>query len=212
MEVDPMAVEADPTAGAGPTAPVGVHSRRRGQTLERAIFDAVLDELQRVGLTGLTMEGVAHCAHTGKAALYRRWPCKEDLVVDALDRSLPSASELPDHGDVREDLLDLLRRVAAMMNSPTGCALQALSAEVDKGQPLARLVKERVLAPRKEMLIDVLRRGAERGQVRTDAVNQVCAEVGPSMVAQRFMADGPPVPDAYVVSVVDDVVMPMLRP
>jgi AcrR family transcriptional regulator len=199
-------------AGAGPAGRPGVHTRRRGETLERAIFDAVLDELQRAGLTGLTMEGVANCAHTGKAALYRRWPCKEDLVVDALDHALPSASDLPDHGDVREDLLDLLRRMVAMMNSPAGCALQALSAEVDKGQPLARLVKERVLASRKEMLITVLRRGAERGQVRPDAVTQVCAEVGPSMVAQRFMADGPPVPDDYVVSVVDDVVMPMLRP
>jgi AcrR family transcriptional regulator len=207
-----MAVEADPVAGAGPAGRPGVHTRRRGVTLESAIFDAVLDELQRVGLTGLTMEGVANCAHTGKAALYRRWPCKEDLVVDALDHALPSADDLPDHGDVRDDLLDLLRRMAAMMNSPAGCALQALSAEVDKGQPLARLVKERVLAPRKEMLVTVLRRGAERGQVRLDAVNQVCAEVGPSMVAQRFMADGPPVPDDYVVSVVDDVVMPMLRP
>src|SRR6266545_4702759 len=198
--------------GAGPAGRTGVHTRRRGETLERAIFDAVLDELQRAGLSGLTMEGVASCAHTGKAALYRRWTCKEDLVVDALDQALPSPDDLPDHGDVRDDLLDLLRRMAAMMNSPTGCALQALSAEVDKGQPLARLVKERVLGPRKEMLITILRRGAERGQVRPDAVNQVCAEVGPSMVAQRFMADGPPVPDAYVVSVVDDVVMPMLRP
>jgi AcrR family transcriptional regulator len=205
-----MAAEADPTAG--PISQAGVHTRRRGEALQRAIFDAVLDELQRVGLTGLTMEGVAACAHTGKAALYRRWPCKEDLVVDALDHALPSATELPDHGDVRDDLLDLLRRTAAMLNSPTGCAMQALSAEIDKGHPLARLVKERVLKPRKELLINVLRRGAERGQVRPEAVNQVCAEVGPAMVVQRFMADGAPVPDAYVVSVVDDVVMPMLRP
>src|SRR6266540_1172358 len=158
-----MAAEPGPTAGSASQA--GVHTRRRGETLERAIFAAAIDELQRVGLSGLTMEGVAACAHTGKAALYRRWPGKEDLVVDALDHALPSADELPDHGDVR-----------------------------------------------KELLVDVLRRGAARGQVRPEAVNQVCAEVGPAMVAQRFMADGGPVPDAYVVSVVDDVVMPMLRP
>ncbi|HEY2958700.1 MAG TPA: TetR/AcrR family transcriptional regulator [Actinomycetota bacterium] len=205
-----MAAEADPTAESA--RPPGAQTRRRGETLERAIYDAVLAELQRVGITGMTMEGVASCAHTGKAALYRRWPRKEELVVDALDRSLPSAKDLPDHGDVREDLLDLLRRMVAMLNTPTGCALQALSAEVDKGNPLARLVKERVLAPRKELLVGVLRRGAERGQVRPGAVNQLCAEVGPAMVAQRFMTDGGPIPDAFVVSVVDDVVMPMVRP
>ncbi|HEV8371711.1 MAG TPA: hypothetical protein VGR68_00790, partial [Actinomycetota bacterium] len=43
-------------------------TRRRGQTLEQAIFDAVIDQLQAVGYTGLTMEGVAACAQTGKAA------------------------------------------------------------------------------------------------------------------------------------------------
>src|SRR6266705_256527 len=212
MEVDPMAVEADPTAGAGPTAPVGVHSRRRGQTLERAIFDAVLDELQRVGLTGLTMEGVAHCAHTGKAALYRRWPCKEDLVVDALHYTLPSPADLPDHGNVRDDVLDLLRRTTAMVNSPTGCALQGLMAELDRDRPFARVVHERVLQPRKQMFLAVLQRGVDRGEVRPGAISHLVAQVGPAMVMQRFLGDGGPVPDDYVVSVVDDVVMPLLRP
>jgi AcrR family transcriptional regulator len=205
-----MAAEADPTAESARLP--GAQMRRRGETLERAIFDAVLDELQRVGLTGLTMEGVAACAHTGKAALYRRWPCKEDLVVDALDHALPSVSDLPDHGDVRDDLLDLLRRMTGLMNSPTGCALQALMVEIDQGHPFARLVKQRVLEPRKQLFLGLLRRGVERGQVRPGAANHLCAEVGPSMVAQRFLAEGPPVPDAFVVSVVDDVVMPLLRP
>jgi AcrR family transcriptional regulator len=70
---------ADPTTAA-PCAPANGRPRRRGQTLEHAIFDAVLDQLQTVGYVGLTMEGVAAAAHTGKAALYRRWPRKEDLV------------------------------------------------------------------------------------------------------------------------------------
>jgi AcrR family transcriptional regulator len=205
-----MAAEADPTAESA--RPPGAQTRRRGETLEHAIYDAVLDQLQRVGLTGLTMEGVATCAHTGKAALYRRWPCKEDLVVDALDHALPSVDDLPDHGHVRDDLLDLLRRMAALMNSPTGCALQALMVEVDQGRPLARLVKQRVLEPRKELFLGLLRRGVERGQVRPGAANQLCAEVGPSMVSQRFLAEGAPIPDDFLVSVVDDVVMPLLRP
>jgi AcrR family transcriptional regulator len=187
-------------------------TRRRGQTLEQAIFDAVIDQLQAVGYTGLTMEGVAACAQTGKAALYRRWPGKEDLVVDALDHALPSVEELPDHGDVRDDLLDLLRQMAAMVNSATGCALQCLLGEIDRDHPFARLLHERVFAPRKQIFLAVLRRAADRGQVRAEAASQLVAEVGPALVAQRFLADGPPVPDAYVVSVVDDVVMPLLRP
>ena len=204
-----MAAEADPTAG--PISQAGVHTRRRGEALQRAIFDAVVEQLQTVGFAGLTMEGVAGCARTGKAALYRRWPCKEDLVVDALDHALPSPTDLPDHGDIRDDLLDLLRRMMAMLNSPTGCALQCLMAEIDRDHPFARLLHQRVKEPRKQMFLTLLRRGADRGQVRPNAASPLVAEVGPALVMQRFLADGPPVPDAYIVSVVDDVVMPLLR-
>jgi AcrR family transcriptional regulator len=206
-----MAAKAERTGGppAYPCPPPPM--RRRGVTLERAIYDAVFDQLQTVGYVGLTMEGVAAGAHTGKAALYRRWPRKEDLVVDALEHALPSPTDLPDHGDVREDLLDLLRRLAAMLNSPTGCALQCLMAEIDRDHPFARLLHQRVKEPRKQMFLNLLRRGADRGQVRPEAASPLVAEVGPALVMQRFLAEGPPVPDDYVVSVVDDVVLPLLR-
>src|SRR4029450_12705752 len=154
-EVGPMAAPADPTT-APPCAPPHGRTRRRGETLERAIFDAVLDQLQTVGYVGLTMEGVATRAHTGKAALYRRWPRKEDLVVDALEHALPSPTDLPDHGNVRDDLLDLLRRMTAMLNSPAGCALQCLMSETERDEALARLLHERVKEPRKRMFLDLL--------------------------------------------------------
>jgi AcrR family transcriptional regulator len=206
-----MTAPADPTT-AGSCAPPHGRSRRRGAALEQAIFDAVLDQLQTVGYVGLTMEGVAARAHTGKAALYRRWPRKEDLVVDALQHALPSPSDLPDHGKVRDDLLDLLRRMAAMLNSPTGCALQCLMSETERDESFARLLHERVKEPRKRMFLDLLARAADRGQVRPAAATQLIAEVGPALVMQRFLADGAPVPDDFVVSVVDEVVMPLLRP
>jgi AcrR family transcriptional regulator len=203
-----MTAEAE-RAAASTRAPCGP-SRRRGETLERAIFDAVVDQLRTVGYVGLTMEGIAACARTGKAALYRRWPCKEDLVVDALEHTLPSLADLPDHGNLRDDLLEVLRKLAAMINSPTGCALQSLLAEIDRDHPFVRLVHERVLKPRKKVFGALLRRGVERGEARPEAVDSLAAEVGPAMLVQRFLADGS-VPDAYVVSVVDDVVLPLLR-
>jgi AcrR family transcriptional regulator len=204
----PARADAATTPGWAPPA----RGRRRGQALERAIFDAVLDQLQRVGYVGLTMEGVANCAQTGKAALYRRWPRKEDLVVDAIEDALPSPTALPDHGDVRDDLLDLLRRLAGLLNSPAGCALQCLMSETERDESFARLLHERVKEPRKRMFLDLLVRGADRGQVRPGAATQLVAEVGPALVMQRFLAEGAPVPDDYVVSVVDDVVLPLLRP
>lgn len=186
--------------------------RRRGVTLERAIFDAVLAQLTQVGYAGLTMEGVAACAHTGKSALYRRWPSKEDLVVDALEHTLPAMDDVPDHGDVREDILALLRLMAATVNSPSGCAIQSLMGEATRDHELVQAVHARVIEPRKRMMTDVLKRGVERGQVRPGAVSKLVAEVGPAMLIHHYLVTGPPITDELLTSIVDDVVMPLLRP
>src|SRR5665213_1888350 len=87
-------------------------SRRRGATLEAAIFAAVLEQLSDVGFSAMTMEGVAASAHTGKAALYRRWPSKEDLVADTLDAVMPSFEMPRDNGSARADIAEVLDRMA----------------------------------------------------------------------------------------------------
>lgn len=101
-------------------------SRRRGAVLERAILEAALDQLGTVGWNGLTMEGVAAGAQTGKAAVYRRWPSKEDLVADALRSGLPDFDTAPDRGSVREDLLELCRRARDAVNGYVCDAIPAM--------------------------------------------------------------------------------------
>src|SRR6201999_1637372 len=76
------------------TAPKFSRSRRRGEVLERALYEAPLAELAQVGYGRLTTEGIAARAHTGKAALYRRWASKHDLVHAALVFTLPPVPEL----------------------------------------------------------------------------------------------------------------------
>ncbi len=186
--------------------------RRRGHVLEQAIFDAVVDQLGTAGYGGLTMEGVAAAAHTGKAALYRRWPSKEELVVDALQHRMPALDDPPDTGSVRADVLALLGRMARTINSPTGCAIQSLMSEAQRDRDFLRMVHTRVIEPRKSMMMDVLRRGAERGEVRPEAIAPLVAEVGPAMVVYHFLTAGPPVTPRKVKAIVDQVVLPMLRP
>lgn len=67
--------------------------RRRGEVLERALYDATLAELESAGYGGLTMEGIAARAQTGKAALYRRWAGKRELVLAAVQYALPPVPE-----------------------------------------------------------------------------------------------------------------------
>ena len=64
--------------------------RRRGAALEDAILAAAYVELATVGYGAFSVEAVAARARTGKASIYRRWPTKQELVLDALLQALPT--------------------------------------------------------------------------------------------------------------------------
>lgn len=200
------------TADAPSPGAAGTRIRRRGKALEQAIFDAVIEQLAHVGYAGLTMDSVAATAHTGKATIYRRWSNKAELVVDALDNTLPSPDELPEGDSVREDLIELMREKATVLNSPVGRAVQSLLAEIDRDRPFIGIVIDRVVAPRQDVFWRILERGAERGEVREGSISPLVVGIGPAMMVQRFLSDPSPVPDELLVSVVDDLILPLIRP
>ncbi|HVX45121.1 MAG TPA: TetR/AcrR family transcriptional regulator [Mycobacteriales bacterium] len=199
-----------------------VSTRRRGESLETAIYDAALEELARLGYSGLTMEGVAAAARTGKASLYRRWSHKDDLIVDALDSAMPHVGEPPDTGSVRDDLAALLAGTAEFVTSSVGRALQhsILTAERDAASDESAQatcaaihdIKRRVISRRQELIYAVLRRGVERGEVRPGAVNRWVVDVGPALLLSYCLGQGQPVPDSEVNAVVDEVLVPLIRP
>lgn len=210
---------ADTHSDSDPARPA---TRRRGESLETAIYDAALDQLARLGYSGLTMEGVAAAARTGKASLYRRWSHKDDLIVDALDAAMPHVGEPPDTGSVRDDLIALLGGTAKFVTSAVGRALQhsIMSAERNAHSDEAAQatcqaiheIKRRVISRRQELVYAVLRRGVERGEVRPGAVNRWVVDAGPALLLSYCLGQGQPVPDSEVTSVVDEVMMPLIRP
>ena len=86
--------------------------RKRDHTRDPEILDAALDVLAETGYDGMTIDMVAARAKAGKATLYRRWPSKAELVIDAVacmkagDLDL---DDLPDTGTLRGDLVAMIR-------------------------------------------------------------------------------------------------------
>ncbi|MFF4575286.1 TetR/AcrR family transcriptional regulator [Streptomyces sp. NPDC001410] len=188
--------------------------RRRGAVLERAILDAALEQLSTVGWNGLTMEGVAAGAQTGKAAVYRRWPSKEDLVADALEAGLPRFEEVPDLGSVREDLLALCRRARDAMFSRPGFALRAVIHECDPAQVerFHGVIFEGVVEPTIKLLREVVTRGIGRGEVRSDAANGYVFDVIPAMMMYRSKMCGCEWNEQDLEELIDQLMLPLLRP
>src|SRR5512135_697807 len=217
-------------AGTSPTGPVcGAAAagggdrrrgpRRRGEVLERAIFDAVLAELAEHGFARLTYDGVAARAGTGKSSLYRRWPTKADLVVDTLHHALPptAPSTAADAGTpgtrtVRADLLAVLRRMAGTLDGPIGAAIASLIASSSEHPELLAAVRQRVLEPRRARLLEVLAAGVERGEVRPDALNADVVAVGPTLLLHRYLETRTRVPEDAIRALVDNVLLPLLAP
>ncbi|MEU4882881.1 TetR/AcrR family transcriptional regulator [Streptomyces althioticus] len=189
-------------------------SRRRGAVLERAILEAALEQLSTVGWNGLTMEGVAAGAQTGKAAVYRRWPSKEDLVADALRAALPDFHETPDLGSVREDLLELCRRARDAMFSTPGFALRAVIHECDSTEVerFQSVIFNGVVEPTLTMLREVVERGIERGEVRADAANGYVFDAIPAMMMYRSKMCGSEWSDVDLEQMIDQLMVPLLRP
>ncbi|AWW37175.1 TetR family transcriptional regulator [Streptomyces sp. AS58] len=188
--------------------------RRRGAVLERAILDAALEQLGTVGWNGLTMEGVAAGAQTGKAAVYRRWPSKEDLVVDALQAGLPRMETAPDLGSVREDLVALCRQARDAMFSRPGSALRSVIHECDsiQAERLHDVIIGGVVEPTIRLLREVIDRGIERGEVRSDAANGYVCDAMPAMMMYRTKVCGSEWSDAEIDEMVDRFMVPLLRP
>lgn len=187
--------------------------RRRGAVLERAILEAALEQLGTVGWNGLTMEGVAARAQTGKAAVYRRWPSKEDLVADALQAGLPSLTEAPDLGSVREDLLELCRRVREAMFSRPGFALRSVLHECDvtQAERFNRVILGGVVEPTMQLLRDVIHLGITRGEVRPDAANPYVFDVIPAMMMYRSKVCASEWSDQDLQEMIDQLMVPLLR-
>jgi AcrR family transcriptional regulator len=196
----------------GPAKPVVL--RRRGSVLERAILDAALEQLSTVGWAGLTMEGVAAGAQTGKAAVYRRWPSKQTLVADALKVSIPEVGEVPDLGSLREDLLSLALRMRDAMYSPGGLALRSVldECDTDTARLFHELILQRLVEPGHQLIKDVVRRGVERGEVRPDATADIVADVIPALMMYRAKLGSHEISEEDLVEAVDHVMVPLLRP
>jgi AcrR family transcriptional regulator len=157
-----------PEPAAAPAAPRRP-GRPRSEHADQAIIEATLEIFGEVGPHGLGIEQVAARAGVGKATIYRRWPGKEELLLDAIG-ALRTDLPQPQGRSVRADLAAVVEALSGEANDPRRARQFALlHGDGLKYPRLLARYNEVVMEPRRELIRSILRRGLATGELREDA-------------------------------------------
>jgi AcrR family transcriptional regulator len=198
-----------PAAGTGQATETGPRrpGRPRSERADRAIIDAALSLYAETGPGGLCIEKVAARAGVGKATIYRRWPGKEDLLLDAI-AALQVPLPQPAGRSVREDLVTLLGAICEALADPRRAREFALLLGEGAKYPrlMARYV-ETVLEPRREVIRSVLRRGVATGELRASVDIDAALFMLTGAVLARGKYEPGGIPPGYAERVVDELLL-----
>lgn len=166
----------------------GRPGRPRSEQAERAIIEATLDLVAEVGIAGTSIEQVALRAGVGKATIYRRWPSKEALIVDAAATLKPPLPELSGRS-VREDLLGIAAAaLTSNLDSREARVARCMFGEASRHPELYRRYHEVIVEPRRELVRNVLRRGVATGELRNDMDLEVMLVMVTSPIIHQGMS------------------------
>jgi AcrR family transcriptional regulator len=147
----------------------GRAGRPRCAETDRRILQATLRQLGEGGYSRMSIDAVAAEAGTTKPTVYRRWPGKEALAVAALAH-LQAQGQPEPTGCTRADLVALLRDFRTKLLRPNGLAMIGTLLVEERHTPgLLQLFRERIVRPRRQGLLTILRQARERNELRDDA-------------------------------------------
>ena len=146
--------------------PVKLPGRPRCPMTHQSILDAANDLLEEIGFAAMSIEGIAARAGVGKATIYRRWPNKASVVMDAFLAATSREIPFPNTRSPREDIRRQMRSVVKMLNSSRGRIITTLIGAGQSDAELAEAFLTRFVAIRRGEAKQVLQRAIDRGELR----------------------------------------------
>ncbi|MEU8726656.1 TetR/AcrR family transcriptional regulator [Streptomyces antimycoticus] len=148
-----------------PSVPEPVRpGRKRSESSRTAILTAAWELTVELGYPGLTVEGIAARAGTGKQTVYRWWPSKADVLLDALVLRADVHTGLDDHGSYAADLRQFLDRSFTLGLDPSVMrVMRTLMAQAQIDPEFGACFREQFLARRRAAFEVLAGRAVERG-------------------------------------------------
>lgn len=169
------------------------------------MLEAADDLLAEIGFAAVTIEGIAARAGVGKQTIYRWWPSKTDILMDAYLDDVRQELAPPDTGNLRNDLRQHLASTAKFLTtSDAGAVFRALAGQAQHDPKLAQRFRADYLGPQR--LVDrlPLERAVKRAELPADtdidlAVDQL---LGP--IYYRVLVSAQPVDKKFTDKLVDE--------
>jgi AcrR family transcriptional regulator len=180
--------------------------RRRSQRSHDAIVQATQELLVEQGYRALTIEGVAARAGVGKQTIYRWWPSRAALVLEAYLAGSDAVPPPATSAITRENVRALLDWLVAVLAQPIGGkALAGLVADLKHDPDLAERYHRDVVPARRRWMRDALERGKERGEIRAGADLDLAVDALHGAVFYRLLLSGEPLDRQFTEQLADQV-------
>jgi AcrR family transcriptional regulator len=167
---------------------------------------ATAAELARVGYAELRVEDVAAQAGVNKTTVYRRWPSKADLVSATLRAINEPSNELPDRGSAHLDLLALLREKVERFSTCEGQSIHRVIA-LEMDHPEVASIAQSLRVESRAPFFTVIERAVGRGELPEGSDPELMVEMIMGPVFNKLLRRHEPVDDAFLVAVVNMVVL-----
>jgi AcrR family transcriptional regulator len=177
---------------------------RRNEASRRAILAAAIDLIGERGYDHVSVEAIARRAGVGKQTIYRWWPSKGAVALEALNDSLATVVDFPDSGDIVEDLRTQMKGVVQLLGSTeVGRVYQGLLAAAQSDSSLSRAHLEQIIEPANVACHARIARAQDRGEIRADADRQLMIDLLYGAIYYRLLLHTRPLESEQIDAALD---------
>lgn len=156
---------------------MGKRGPQRDPEVHQRILDTTRELICTHGPNQVTVNQITASAGVGKQTIYRWWPTKAALVIDALEHAVTSQSPPPNTGTAYEDIRTQMRRVTRLLASPIGAVMRELISSAQGDTEVADQFRDRFFLERRERAATTITDGINRGELRPNLDTEVVIDM-----------------------------------
>ena len=188
--------------------------RPQDASLDDAIVKAALEMLADVGYERLSIEEVARRAGTAKTSVYRRWPTKESLTLEAVRRYLGTIATTlggaAPAATLRDDLIAHIDQLTTVLTRERIGVLAGLLLAIRTNRELAAMIRAELVRTEVTAMRGILERAVARREIAAVNRSALIFHLVPGVLFTRLFVLDQPMERALAAQIVDEVLLPLL--